>query len=126
MRSWQNMRVPPMKRRELTVLLAISLTLTVLACLLFFLIVQLVVFEPKNSELAMSPSDTPAMFIYPLPFVFGVPSWLLWRARRAIRQEKEGYCRSCGYDLRASPDRCPECGTETKKPGDKGKRDTIA
>jgi len=40
----------------------------------------------------------------------GIPAVLL--CRRA--GWPAGCCQRCGYDLRASPDRCPECGTETK------------
>ena len=46
----------------------------------------------------------PLVLLLPLPVVrFGQ-----WRAQR--RRARQGHCPTCGYDLRATPDRCPECG----------------
>jgi hypothetical protein len=50
----------------------------------------------------------------------GAPHWVvapalllpsvLWVARKYRRKRESGKCRKCGYDLRATPDKCPECG----------------
>jgi len=64
---------------------------------------------------------SPAMTSYQI----GVPDWFqaalfsiapaVWFIRRRLARKREGkgngLCVICGYDLRATPDRCPECGT---------------
>jgi hypothetical protein len=45
-----------------------------------------------------------AMFIAAIP----PAAWL--RSRRTRKSPDPGMCPKCGYDLRASKDRCPECG----------------
>ena len=40
-----------------------------------------------------------------------LPAQWLARRMRLRRRARRGQCLACGYDLRASPERCPECGT---------------
>jgi hypothetical protein len=49
---------------------------------------------------------------YWLIFLLTAPwsAWWLVRQRRLTARRLAGLCQHCGYDLRESPDRCPECG----------------
>jgi hypothetical protein len=65
-----------------------------------------------------SASTTYRLYAVPIPVVIIVfaayPAWEVFVARRRrLRREyrlAHGHCLHCGYDLRASSGRCPECG----------------
>ena len=56
--------------------------------------------------------------------ILGIPLWALtlltgvaparWIYTRSRCRHTIGTCARCGYDLRATPDRCPECGAARK------------
>jgi len=57
--------------------------------------------------------EVPREYLAILPILLAVamPAWILVAWRRD-RRTRAGYCISCGYDLWASMERCPECGTK--------------
>jgi hypothetical protein len=48
--------------------------------------------------------------LWVLVLVSGIP-WASRHIWKRLHYRATGSCHVCGYDLRATPDRCPECGT---------------
>jgi hypothetical protein len=71
----------------------------------------------RDPMISMSAQALCRSFVLPLWLVALVASllparWGMDRARQHVREQRrhQGRCSDCGYDLRSTPDRCPECG----------------
>ena len=79
------------------------------------------------------PDEASSPNFWRIPYRVGAPAWfvllvsllgMVFAVRQISRNADrltaqgrvlEGHCEECGYDLCATPDRCPECGRTTRK-----------
>jgi hypothetical protein len=63
---------------------------------------------------AMLPMWLPFLLLFAGPGASAFRSWR--RRRRGEARRAAARCTACGYDLRATPERCPECGAAPQPP----------
>jgi len=93
-----------------------------------------VYWRPSRARWGFFRSEKNLPIVRMLQFTAMAPGWFVilatmilpvaWLVRliRKVARPRTGHCPVCGYDLRGSPLRCPECGTETPaKPLEKSK-----
>jgi hypothetical protein len=69
-------------------------------------------YEAGKKYEAPDDSVNVSLRIWPLVVVTALlPAYRLLRYGTRRRRRDAGLCPACGYDLRATPGRCPECGT---------------
>ncbi len=67
--------------------------------------------ERKGGELPASVIRSVTMpWAVPVMLTAALPGWMAMRRLRRRRRQEGKFCVGCGYDLRASTERCPECG----------------
>ena len=108
-----------MKRRLLNVLTTLSLLMCVFLCGVWCYQAwqEWTYFRPFRSRGVV-------VAVHDVYIRRGVPLWLIVAVTAALpacravaflravwsKRHRQGHCHRCGYDLRATPERCPECG----------------
>jgi len=76
------------------------------------ILMPLLVIEAAGGRLTPHWANITCLLAYLAAFSFILIGWMRIEARRKLVRQRAslGLCRRCGYDLRGSPSRCPECG----------------